>query len=594
MKKTCALFMIFLGILLFLTSCDRSWIINVDGYILHKTDGKYYIAQLPETARTESIYEVPTQIGEYEIYGFGSDRSLGMWGGTENINFGFIRKIVIKSHIKSVCLLTSNYLLFETEQPISEIKWHCYIDGYKNYYFLSPKENIDVNYIDKSDCYDGIIYEIKDDGNYQVLFNYSKEFTIHNEHKNTIVDEIGDYAFSNSNIKEITIPYNISIIIYCAFRDSLLENVVFNENIVKIGKYAFDNCQLKELNLPNVELEIGNGAFKGNDIKEIVIPENILSLGKEVFQNNDIENFKFESHNITEIPDFMFYSCPLTGNLDYGEYITSIGDNALSFNKRYELIIPDTILYFGDLKYCDNLKTLHLPNDKISIGIFKDLESLEELHLGGAKDLRSLEQMKSVDNLRLITVSDDNQYLYTKDGILYDKKTDAIIKCPPKLEIEKIEINVNPYKYAFSNNIYIKEAIVNCELPEGLFSKCSSLEKVQLNNSIKTIPRVTFFACDSLKEINLNNVVEVGDHAFYSCESLNKVDLSNCEIVNESAFEQCNLYEVIFTSKIKEIKEDAFMSNKNLKKCNYFNATVDKYAFYDTPIYKNNKHIPLF
>ena len=591
-KKITVIFTLLLGFSLFLTSCFRSWVINIDDYILHKIADKYYIAQIPDSARKETTYEIPTHIGEYEIYGFGSDKSYGIWAGSEKIQLGHIKKIIIKSNIKSVCFDNFYYpLLIETEQPLSQINWNISVEAsnYSNCFFLSPKEELNVKYVDETECFDGIIYGIKDDGFAEVLFNYSNEFMIHNEYKNVLVNEISEYAFANSSIDEITIPINIGIISDNAFKDSLLEKVVFNDNIIKIGKSAFENCQLKELSLPDVRLEIEADAFRNNNIKDIVIPENISYLGNGVFSNNKIENFKFKSKNIRYISERMFYGCPLTGELDYGEYISSIRDNALSNNERVELVIPDTILEFGDLSYCKSLKKIYLPNSSINIGTFTYLENLEELHLGGTSNLNNFEKMHQLNNLKLITVSDNNQYIYTKNGILYDKNTNAIVKCPPKLEIENIEINIKPYVNAFSNNIYIKEVTINCELPERLFSYCVNLEKVKLHSSIKIIPKGVFYACHSLKEINLNNTVEIGEEAFFKCKSLIKVDLSNCEIVNVSGFEQCDLYEVIFTSKIKEIKKDAFKNNKNLKKCNYYNAILHEHAFYDTPLFKSKK-----
>ena len=583
-KKIFILFYLF-TILLGLSSCTRSWIIDIDGYVLHKINGNYYIAQLPEHVKEKNVYEIPTYVGEYPIYGFGSGKPIGIWAGYNEIKFGFIRKIIVKNHVKSIEFNTNKPLLIETERPLSEINWNP--RGLKNYqecYFLSPLENYDVKYVDETDCYDGIIYEIKNDGFAKVLFNYSNEYIIHNQHKNIIVNEIGSDSFSESNIKEIIIPSSITIIGNYAFYRSTLESVEFNENLEKVCQYAFADCSLKELNLPNIELTIEDYAFENNNIIYIEIPEKIKFIGNGVFRDNDIQSFNFKSEHIKSISINMFYGCPLTGDLNFGTYINEIKDNALSNNERTELIIPDTISYMGNLSYCDNLRKIYLPNTSIRIGTFTYLKELEELHLGGAENFDDSTTMSRIEKLKIITVSDSNNYLYTNNGILYDKNTNAIIKCPPQLDIKKIEISVKPYKGAFIYNKYIEEAIINCEISECLFSYCDNLKKVQINCDIKTIPNFSFMYCTNLKEINLNNILEVGENSFYKCTSLNYVDLSNCEIVGGCAFEQCDLYEVIFTTKIIEIKHSAFSNNKNLKKCNYYNANVGKHEFYNTLI----------
>lgn len=581
--KTLFCFSIFF--ILFLSACKRNWIIEVDGYTLHETNGLYYIAQIPNEVRNQSVYEVPSQIGDYPIYGFGSNRSLGMWAGTEDINFGKIKKVIIKEHIKSISIENYSFLLIETELPVSKIEWKNDVERL-NAYFLSPKEDYDIKYVDSSNCYDGLIYEEKEDGFAKIVFNYSDDFIINEKYKDMVVNEISNYSFENSTFKTISIPSNISIINECAFQHSLLEEVTFSDSIKYIGKHAFRDCNLKELNLPNVELEIDNYAFEDNDMSNVVIPENILKIGDGAFyRNSNLNSFTFESKYINHINTYMFSNCPLTGELNFGQYVTSIGNEALSANDREELIIPEGIKSIGKLSECDNLKRIYLPNNKITIKYFNYMDNLEEIHLGGAVNYDTSYNSGELINLKVITTSDDNDSLYVKDGILYNKITNSIIKCPAKLDIEKITINTKPSERAFALNEYIKEVEINSELSERLFIDCSSLEKVILNSNIKEIPAFAFKGCKKLKEINLDNVKKIGDGSFIACESLNYVNLYKCEIVEADAFQSCNLYEVTFTKNIKEIKDDAFLNNKNLKKCNYYDAIVDEYAFYNTPLH---------
>ena len=98
------------------------------------------------------------------------------------------------------------------------------------------------------------------------------------------------------------------------------------------------------------------------------------------------------------------------------------GLGGLTVLKEIMRMLPnENIIYFGKLSYCHNLKKIYLPNRSITIGLFSYLDNLEELHLGGAKNFVCSERMYS-ENLRLITVSGNNEYLYT----IYNQRGDEI------------------------------------------------------------------------------------------------------------------------------------------------------------------------
>ena len=151
MKKNIFLFIFSFFLLIMLASCRRTWVIEIDGYILHEINEKYHIAQIPQEVANQDYYEVPAYIGEYEIYGFGSNRVYGMWGGEEHLELGNIRKLKINSNIHSLYFDHFSPLLIETERPLSEM--YINIELFLTY-FLSPKE--DLEYFDYVDAFDSI------------------------------------------------------------------------------------------------------------------------------------------------------------------------------------------------------------------------------------------------------------------------------------------------------------------------------------------------------------------------------------------------------------------------------------------------------
>lgn len=576
-------------LVLLCTSC-RDWVIEVEGYELHQIDDKYYIASIPAFEKRVTEYVIPTKIGDYDISGFGSTRSKYIMGGPEEIRLDSIKKLYIPKEIEFLFFESFNPILIETEVEFSKISLGNSFGYYQQHFFLAPKEDLELKYVDESNCYDGLIYDEKDDGFAKVIYNYSDNFILHEKFNGLVVNEIDYQAFMNSNIKTFNIPSNISIIKDYAFYESSLENLTFSDSVINIGDYAFSKCQIEELDFSHGEIHIGNYAFSNNKLKEVHIPNNVITLLSGVFSNNLIESFSFDNEYINHLPSSTFNSNPLNGTLNFGDKIVSIGDNALSYNSRTELIIPNQINSIGKINYCKNLKKLVLPNTEnivnISYNFLSNMDSLEELHLGSASSFTYIVDNIWFENLKVITVSEHNKYLYIKNGVLHNKLDDSILRFPAKLELEEYVINNKVNEGAFALCSYLKKVEINVKLESKLFWNCDSLEKVVLNSNIKEIPEYAFAYCDNLKEINLDNIVLVRNCAFQDCKSLQNINLSKCNVVYKEAFKNCDLRTVSFTRNIMEIQKYAFEGNGNLKVCNCYDATVDEYAFYRTPLHK--------
>lgn len=126
-------------------------------------------------------------------------------------------------------------------------------------------------------------------------------------------------------------------------------------------------------------------------------------------------------------------------------------------------------------------------------------------------------------------------------------------------------------------------------IPPGLFSDCSNLSSVYLHNqimtvgysafkstgitrielpqSISTIPQYCFAQCTKLEEI-VFNVSSIEENAFYGCISLKKIDLpENLQSISFSAFENCQaLTEFTITPNVCKISASAIWDCHNIKK----------------------------
>lgn len=128
------------------------------------------------------------------------------------------------------------------------------------------------------------------------------------------IKTIGAYAFSNTNLSEVTIPSSVTKISQGAFASTSMMNIHCsnNQNYMDIdgilfsidggtlvqypggrtGKYsvpthvhtlgidAFDNSQLSEINMPNSVINIETGVFDGcTNLRYLILPESVKSIG---------------------------------------------------------------------------------------------------------------------------------------------------------------------------------------------------------------------------------------------------------------------------------------------------------------------------
>ena len=91
-----------------------------------------------------------------------------------------------------------------------------------------------------------------------------------------------------------------------------INNVKFPNSLEEIGDYAFRNNNIKELNIPSKLKRIQQEAFYGNSIERLVIPTNVMTLGSKAFGNNKLVTVTIESKENEN--DFVLFNNPFAEN----------------------------------------------------------------------------------------------------------------------------------------------------------------------------------------------------------------------------------------------------------------------------------------
>ncbi len=166
---------------------------------------------------------------------------------------------------------------------------------------------------------------------------------------------------ANKNYKSVDgILFNVgqtTLITYpCAKTD---KSYTVGQSVTAIGSYAFSESSLEQIILPFVLVEIGANAFSGcKRLKEITIPANVTKIGSFAFQNCAALSMITIPDKVDELPMFSFAYCINLVKVNIGAGVVDIEGSAFSGaeslqsfevnanNQKYTAI--DGILYTKD------------------------------------------------------------------------------------------------------------------------------------------------------------------------------------------------------------------------------------------------------
>lgn len=196
-------------------------------------------------------------------------------------------------------------------------------------------------------------------------------------------------------------------------------------------------------------------------------------------------------------------------------------------------------------------------------------------NLNIATDVRGVEEsylLRSNTSISKITVSKNNKYLASKNGVLYNKKMTKLIWYPSnkKASSFKVPDTVKSISnYAFANSRYLQKVNLNnqlSEINEGAF-KNSSIKSINIPYSVKHIGRECFKECGNLETVdNESDLSEIYAYTFSNCTSLKELNIgSSVEKISEYAFKNCGAMFNVATSNKHYISKDGVLYSKDMK-----------------------------
>lgn len=441
---------------------------------------------------------------------------------------------------------------------------------------------------------DGVLYSIDETS---IIQYPPKKSSDTYEIPNTVT-KISGGAFFNSKLSSVTIPDSVKEIGDRAFMYSDISKIVLPDNLITIGEEAFALCEkLTKITIPASVEVIGLNAFycctsmneifvspdneiytsidgvlfskdmktlinypQGKSGSEYTVPDTVTSLEAYSFFSCASLERVFIPDSVTQIGDCAFYNCVKLANISIPSTVKSIGERVFENCKKLtSVIIPSTVTSIEERAFycCSEMTSIFIPASVSSIGnnAFGNCSKLSE-----------------------ITVSNDNKYYNSKEGVLFDKNMSKLICYPEGKEVTSYTIpesvtSLEPYALQGSrlNTITLPNNLKS--IRKGALSYINGISTIYIPESVTSIDTLAFFFSNLEKiEVNENNKhyssndgvlfnKDLSTLICYPCsypETEYTVPSGVSRIEDYSFYGVTNLQEIIIPSSVTTISNNVF------------------------------------
>lgn len=327
-------------------------------------------------------------------------------------------------------------------------------------------------------------------------FRNDSKLAIVNIPKDSKLRTIGGNAFEYCTaLKSIYIPKEVTEIQSSCFYNSSLESITFapDSKLETIGSWAFQNCsKLKEIHLPISVKSIEREAFyycSSLTVFDIPANSSLASISFSVFNGTGIKRVNLPASLVT-IDENAFANCRdlITVTTSTNGRLVSIGSSAFAnCDKLTAFALPwrTTTVSESAFSGCSSLTEFTIPENSRLTSLGTNALSdtrIQSLYIPA--DLASIDGSGYQNSsLREITANADNLNYFTKDGVLYNKSTGALLTFPQS-----------------KSGAWTTPSFLST-LPVGALQNCSQISSVTLSAEIDSIGSLAFNGCAGLKSL---------------------------------------------------------------------------------------------
>ena len=232
---------------------------------------------------------------------------------------------------------------------------------------------------------------------------------------------------------------------------------------------------------------------------------------------------------VTSISDYAFFNCPALEEISFADSVTYIGSNAFAQCENLTHIdIGNNVIDAGSWAFdrCVRLESVTIGSGlkRIPTGMFDGCTGLKTVSLAEGIEIIGDSAYSNCPSLVQINIPAS---VTTLESAVFALSFD------PEAKLSFIvPETVTQVGFAGFEQTGLREIIWQAQtdtMESAMFNLSFYLEKVVLNNSIRTFDDRVFCDCDNLSSVTLPNQLEtLGECAFQNCISLEQITLPDC------------------------------------------------------------------
>lgn len=378
----------------------------------------------------------------------------------------------------------------------------------------------------------------------------------------TIPDDvkvIGKQAFEDVYVQEVILPAGIESIEDEAFKSSTLEKIDLT-NVKAMGDRVFEFSELREVTYSKYLTYVPEMCFKGSKLAAFEIPKQVTALKTGCFDSTNLKTIDLSG--IITLGDGIFFTCLSLREIILPETITKI---PVDFCQRCQCLEKINLSHVQFIGVCAFSGCSNLDAGNLSAEIDKyAFEGTAVRHLE-IKDISKVYEgaYRCCDKLKSVTISGN--------GAISDK---LFSKCSRLKNVTINEgitgIGESAFRETVIKKLILPSTVITVN--DNAFAYCGQLEEAVLDEQLNFIGYQAFMNTASLSEISIPDKVESIGSKCFSYSGIKNVKLpknnSFTAIYAKTFFECVNLKEVILPDSIYQIGGFAFANCKSLQHIN--------------------------
>lgn len=132
-------------------------------------------------------------------------------------------------------------------------------------------------------------------------------------------------AYLGNQTGAYALPAGITVIAPYAFANSKITSIDLSD-ITEIGEGAFSGSNLQSVTFGNALTSVGSSAFRNTELTSVALPQSVKYVGDYAFAETSVSTFDFAPDNQAEFGSGVFYGCKSLSTVTLGANLKTMGD----------------------------------------------------------------------------------------------------------------------------------------------------------------------------------------------------------------------------------------------------------------------------